>query len=116
MIGSYTEFKTVSCLGSSIPTLSAESSLVRRCDLPLDRAALGLLSDCPQYQVKEVTTRATVRRSWGVERDIDLYSGTEQGNENLKELHEVIKECGCREGDLQHPYVGCVSEIHIIWD
>ena len=89
---------------------------MRRCDVHLHQAALGLLGDCPQYQVEEVTTRATVRRSWGVERDIDLYSGTEQGNENLKELHEVIKECGCREGDLQHPYVGCVSEIHIIWD
>ena len=74
MIGSYTEFKTVSCLGSSIPTLSAESSLVRRCDVHLHQAALGLLGDCPQYQVEEVTTRATVRRSWGVERDIDLKS------------------------------------------
>ena len=44
-----------------------------------------------------------------------LYSTTEQGYENLGEVRALLEECGCREGALQHPYVDCESEMHIIW-
>ena len=81
----------------------------------------GEAETCEQLMKEELGQRLTppTPEGWGEGwflHSETLYSGTEQGNENLKEVHEVIKECGCREGDLQHPYVGCESEIHIIWD
>ena len=57
--------------------LVAKAPGLQKYRVRLDRVALPALptrQESPHYQVKDVTTRAAVRRSWGVERDIDLKS------------------------------------------
>ena len=49
-----------------------------------------------------------------------LISVSEKGCQNLEELRRVIAECGCREGEEDHPYgsmdYGDEHEIiHIQW-